>query len=183
MNPEELDRMKDDLIDEALARHARVEPRPGLERRILASLEVRRAAPQKPRWLWMLAPAALIALILASVLFIYKPHAPAPVKHAAQSHSAASTSGTIARRPGPRAVTRGSVPVARRVSTPRLPQFPSLAPLSEQEQMLIRFFNEHRDEAVLFAKTQHQPLENLRIKEIKIAPLAEDSKLNSDEEE
>lgn len=192
MNREEQNQLAENLIDEALARHACVEPRSGLERRILANLGAHSAAPQSTRWLWMLAPAALIVLVLTVAFLIHKPSAPVPVNRAEKSHPAASAVATFVPKQeflAPPQMARGRKPVAHRFvqiakkesTTPRLAQFPSAAPPSEQERLLIRFVAQHRQEAIQFAKDQNRPLEDLKIPDIKIAPLAKDLKSNSDE--
>lgn len=191
MNPEDRDRTSEILIDEALARHSRVEPRPGLERRILARLADRKPPFQWPRWTWAFASVALIA---AAVLVVILFHGPQIRKNAAQAALEKPASPVPPTAPPPQPPVKANtslrsmravvptIAVDAGLPQPRLAQFPSPAPLSEEEQLLLRFVTQHHDEAVQFAKNQNQPLEDLKIEDIKIAPLAEDSKPNSDED-
>jgi hypothetical protein len=59
---------------------------------------------------------------------------------------------------------------------PRLSQFPSPRPLSEQEQLLVRYVTESPDEAVLVAKEQAE-----RQKELEELIGNESSKADSDQ--
>ncbi|MDD5542949.1 MAG: hypothetical protein PHX83_07210 [Acidobacteriia bacterium] len=192
MNPEERERIADGLIDEGLAHHSPVEPRPGLERRILANLAGQKPAWTWPRWAWA---AASVALISAAVLFAFFIHRPQIPQHSTQAALEKPASPVTPLEP-PMAPQKKTIPPGRSIRVralqnivnkpsfqPRLAQFPSPTPLSEQEQLLVQFLNQHHDAAVEFAKIQNQPMEDLKIEDIKIEPLSENSKPTSDEKD
>lgn len=110
---DELDR----LLDAALATYAAEEPRPGLERRILARAgEVRRW----PRWAW--AGSMLAATVCATILMVTprrETRAPAPPIAAVSPASA------------PRVAAPA---ISKALALPKQERFPSLAPLSHEER-------------------------------------------------
>jgi hypothetical protein len=67
----------DDLLESLLSRYSSAEPRPGLEKRILANL--RQAKEPKPRfWMqpWLLGAAAALAILLVVVFSLLRPARP-----------------------------------------------------------------------------------------------------------
>jgi hypothetical protein len=153
--PNKLDR----VLDEALAKYAAVAPRMGLEERVLASLRAEQArAPERVWWRWSVAGAlaAVVVVALALAWRSGRPHAPSANHHPTPTPSvqqsgmpAVSNSGAI-----PRAPVRRSRPKVEIAANPKLDQFPSPRPLSEQEKLLVRYVHEFPEEAVLIAKAQ-----------------------------
>jgi heme/copper-type cytochrome/quinol oxidase subunit 1 len=167
-NKDRLDRW----LNGALQQYSSAEPRAGLERRILASLELTAQDKSNSRsWRWVFATAALMVCMAVAVWFGIDPHH-ATEKTAATTNPAnagASTKGSQSAPPQvaavPHHVKRHSMrPRVDAVKEPRLEQFPSARPLSEEEQMLARYVREFPQEAVLVAQDQakaHKELEEL----------------------
>jgi hypothetical protein len=188
MNREERERMVDRLLNQALAPQD-VEPREGLEGRILANL---RAQPEPRRWwkwAWALAAvgAAVVLLIVilkpapqgqptqAPVVAGQKPAPPLPAPLKSISPAPA-----VAQRKPARAVTlppRAITVAAKRASQPRLAVFPSPTPLTPEEKMLLTLLQRNPSEAVLVAREQamewERVLKTLQTEETPSAP-AED---------
>lgn len=148
----------DDVLDRALAAHGRAEPRPGLELRVLAAL---RSRPPLPWWKAFLSSRPAWAALgvfaaaggLAAFLLVGTPR-PGEIEKpqvAAVSEPTAPVR-TIGTTPAPTpavpAVTEPDTvppprrPTTRLASAPRVPRrasFPERHPLSEQEQLLLRY--------------------------------------------
>ena len=56
----------DRLLDGALAQYSQVEPRAGLEERVLANLRSQPA--HRPWWMWVAIPAAVAAVVLVAIM-------------------------------------------------------------------------------------------------------------------
>jgi len=148
----------DQWLDEALSRYADVEPRPGLESRMLARLAAQQPAPRTISW-WALAfgMAALAGLLLLWLRPALQP-APAPsTLWTAQlppvplslQHTTSPTAAVRSERP--RSVR---VDLARQNAEAKQERFPSPSPLTEQEKMLARFVEDFPQKAALVAQTQ-----------------------------
>jgi hypothetical protein len=159
-------------LDTALAKFATVEPRTGLEERVLANLR----AEQKPaaehswgRWPVLGATAAVVMVVAVSLL--WQPGEPTPditthlpattVQGDKQTgmHIAAKDMSTPDHPAAPTAIKRPRRPGVRHpqalvASGPRLDQFPSPRPLSEEEKLLVRYVQDFPHEAVIIAKEQ-----------------------------
>lgn len=161
MNREERERMVDRLLNEALAPHE-VEPRAGLEQRILANL---RAQPEpRPWWRWMWAPAAVAAVVL--LVIVLRPTRPS---------QPATPPVSVDRRQAPAVTTKAAPPLVatrrklvRRKPVPRTtvlaktepagPRQPIFAParLSEAERALLAMLQSKPDEAQALVQQQEQ---------------------------
>jgi hypothetical protein len=148
----EKDKQMDEMLDSMLANYSSAEPRPGLESRILANL---RDAEDKDaghgwwnfKWLWAGVVAA--AIIVAAVLISGR-HRIAPPTHVVVKTT----------QPAPQPGIQSHAPIApkqvgkihrRKPPVPKLPQdatlalserpanFPTPAPLSEQERMMFTY--------------------------------------------
>jgi hypothetical protein len=160
-------------LDEALAKYAAVEPRAGLEDRVLAHVRAERVGNRSWRW-WSAAFAAvafaMVVIVMATLASrAGRPQTPAIANHApaavpASEHTApqvVSNSGaTAAHSQTPRRVTRsasrgvgGEVIAA---AAPRLDHFPSPLPLTEQELALARYVSQFPQEATLIAQAQEE---------------------------
>ncbi|MGA9542726.1 MAG: hypothetical protein WBQ85_04105 [Candidatus Sulfotelmatobacter sp.] len=156
-------------LDAALAKFTAGEPRAGLEDRILANLRAQQAQVTKqPWWRWP-ALAALTAAIVVTAFLAWRPER--PVQKIASSPSATTQIGGHAgtqandgasdatqlrdagsrRRLKPRPVSH-SVRVTSPV--PKLDQFPSPQPLSEQERILARYIANYPEQAALVAQAR-----------------------------
>jgi len=153
-------------LDAALSQYAAVEPRAGLEERVLANLRAEREhVVTRACWRWA---AAVVAIIVAASL-LWRSGRPTPsttahhpsttVEGSRQSAMQAADLGPGAPiRPAHRASSKRRMgrrvadPRAAVVAEPRLGQFPSRQPLSEQEKLLMRFVAEFPTEAKLVAQ-------------------------------
>src|ERR1700685_237668 len=156
-------------LDTALAKYATVEPRTGLEERILANLRAQREKPANwAWWSWTAAGALAVAGIVAAGMLSWKTadnlakhHPPIEAPRAAGTQIARNgeTNGTgpRTRMPG----KRSSVHLRRteKDAGPKLDVFPSPLPLSEQEKMLASYVAEYPKEAALIAQLRTEALQ------------------------
>ena len=177
-NDNQRDTFLDQLLDASLARYAQVEPRPGLEERLLAGV---RAEPSRPlwwRWAWLPATAGAVALIVVGALVLSERREPTPpasrVARTAEAPTAVAPSPAVKETvPGAPAKTtpRATRPTpASLAALPRRQEFPSPSPLSEQEQLLLRYVQQTPKEEVLTAAAR-DPLQPLAIEPLVIPPL------------
>jgi len=148
----------DEWLDSALKQRANVEPRPGLENRILASIRAERNRDPKPNWNWR--PVWFVVAIAIALFTVLSWRRPAP------RTTVAGNPGIIPSQELSPQTTPVS-PAIRRIKhthahqppkTPRLEQFPSPQPLTEQEQMLTRYIRQYPREARLVAQAQTELL-------------------------
>lgn len=154
MEPDEQNPFVDTWLDEALRQHGAIEPRRGLEDRILAHLRAEsHRTVRTARWWPVLATAA--AVLLVTAVFMSTQHHRSPgvvVSHPAIPQSLhrddlGNTSPLVAK------VTRRHA--LRNTGTPqRQEQFPSPQPLSEQERILARYVEQFPRDAALIAQAQ-----------------------------
>jgi hypothetical protein len=162
----------DRALDAALAKYAAVEPRPGLEPHILAQLQSeRRTIPIHSWWQWGAAGAiAAIFIIVASLAWksskpaksLVQQHPSAPIELVAPSTTLAVNSGSVTARslrtrPGRMKARRGNSS-ALVADKPKLDQFPSPRPLSEQEKLALEYVEKSPEEAALVARAQEAAL-------------------------
>ena len=160
--PDDLDR----ALDAALAKYSSVEPRSGLEQRVMANLKAQPAVESaRVGWRWALSAGAFSILCIAAALWwnaSRHPSLPAP-DQAKQTHSAPE----LPKQVGNPAIQAESIPsparrrrrarqespvVAKR--TPRLNQFPQPQPLTPEEAALVRYVAQFPAEATLLATAQ-----------------------------
>lgn len=165
----------DELLDRALHNYGAVEPRIGLEGRVLARLQAEREKPAGGAWRWVLATTA-VAAALAIALFRGVPTRPAPaplppvasIAHPPMAGSlgppvlSESTPKPHPLSPGYPAVGASARPLAANAIVETLPKrdrFPTPEPLSDQEQMLAIYVQQFHREATLMARAQTRLLE------------------------
>ena len=153
----------DEMLDSLLANYSSAEPRPGLETRILANLREaeEEKAPQGSwdfRWLW--AGMVTAAIIVAAVL-IGGRHRVEPPTHVIVKTSPVAPQpeiqphAPIVRQETAKLHRRKSstVPTAQRNATLALSErpanFPTPAPLSEQERMMFIYLENTPREVVI----------------------------------
>jgi len=181
--PDHLDRW----LDSALHEYGTAEPRMGLEGRVLATLAAEKVSlAVRRRWLWASGSVAAMAA-LGAVLWL------GGMNHGKSVGSVARNATSAGQKTGPvkgqsevkQPVMGASVQPRTRprpaktavvAAEPRRSQFPSSRPLSEQEQMLVRYVTESPSEAVLVAKEQAE-----RQKELEKLTGDESSKNDSDQ--
>jgi len=185
-NKDRLDRW----LEGALQQYGNAEPRAGLESRILANLEsADKRASFDRRWWWALAAAAVMVCIAIAIWM------GGGVNHLAKEAVARdmpATSSVATTKPSKpnlalrKVVNPATHPARRRESRPRIPtakeprleQFPSARPLSEQEQMLAHYVRDFPQQAVLVAQAQAE-----RQKELAKLVADESSEIGSDQQE
>jgi hypothetical protein len=166
---DELDRE----LDAALSTFATIEPRAGLEQRILASLQAKQNHASTPSWWRWPALAALLTIVALIVSLAGKSEKPertaqhpAPtlqnndraVAHLANNRPLIPIRRRNAApetRVDPHAVIRATTPAA---AAPKLDQFPSPQPLSEQEKILAGYVIKYPDHAALIAQARSDEL-------------------------
>ncbi len=148
-------------LDSALRQYGAAEPRAGLEERVLARMRVEQES-ERHSWSWGLTLGLATAVaIMAGILAVEQVReVPPPTARVAGTPPITRTPvgemtflrhGTQARNSEAGGGSRRSVETAES-SLPRKDQFPSPAPLSEQEQMLARYVREHHQQAILEAR-------------------------------
>jgi hypothetical protein len=173
MNREERERMVDRLLDGALTAQ-NAEPREGLEERILANLRTQPERHPWRRWLWAPALAAAAILIAAGLHLARRTPAPAtpqvtrrqPPANVRRDAEAQRQVATVqphhVPRSGSRRVPRPSPVLARAGKLPRQDVFPSPAPLTPEEQLLLALVRDNRPEAVNLAQAQQSERERVQ---------------------
>jgi hypothetical protein len=153
---EDRNRKIDEWLDSGLKRYSEVEPREGLESRLLATI---RAEQQRPsfgaaRWI-----AIAVVLATAAALFLSRRtpaenHIPAAVSRADVRASSEIITEPLRYKNGVAPQRRLAAKSPKRTAEPRLEQFPSPQPLNEQEEMLARYVRESHQEAVMVARAR-----------------------------
>jgi hypothetical protein len=159
---DELDRK----LDAALSKYAAVEPRDGLEERILAGL--RQPAQVMARAWWRWEAVVVSAIVIVAVILAWrveKPSHPAIANHRAvdalhsptyipQPDTTPKAQPLVPTAEGHHRITSKHRLVAVTVTVPKLEQFPSPRPLSEQEKLALEYVQRFPKEAVLMARAQ-----------------------------
>lgn len=161
----------DDMLDSMLANYSSAEPRPGLETRILANLREaeEKKAPQgwwDFKWLWAGAVAA--AIIVAVVLIGGRHRATPPTNTVVETRQPAPQPEIHPHAPTVRRETAkihrrkpSTVPAIQQNATLALNQrpavFPTPTPLSEQEQLLLRYYASTPREEVIAQSHPDEP--------------------------
>jgi hypothetical protein len=176
--PDELDRM----LDAALTKYAAAELRTGLEERVLATLRAEQArVPDRAWWRWSVL-AAVAAMVIIVAILAWRSSVPShPV---VANHPSSATEGqaeptaqiVLSPTPVRKAKARRSHPliVSRsqpHLRPPKLEQFPSPQPLSDQEKLLLAYVTEDPKRAVLIARARNEALLQEQLEETKGFPL------------
>lgn len=162
----------DRILDAALTRYAAVEPRVGLEDRILANLrsEQERVPVRAGRmWIWgLVAIAAMV--ILVALTFTRERHArPVLVKETPSAVQVRPSDTQLEDRgasgvPKVSAIQPAHTHRARSVvattllPAPKLDQFPSPQPLTEEEKVLVGYIEHNPEHAALLAEARMESL-------------------------
>jgi hypothetical protein len=164
---DELDR----LLDAALKQYAAVQPREGLEGRILAHLRSQSSERASHAWWRWLAAAAAVAALAVIITMAWRPHAKSqltvaqhpPASAAVPNLAATSQPKRVIQRPKRRLHAVVDAQVAK--ALPKLDQFPSPQPLSEQEKLLASYVAVYPKQAAVLARLQTEELERERIEQ------------------
>lgn len=151
-------RLSEEWFDKALRQYGAVEPRPGLETRVLANLRAESLhVPRRGVWWLGLATVAAVLLIAADLFTMrdrqYVTLPVARVVPVAPQVQRVTQIVSLQRPSRP----HGTMPSRQ---PPRLDQFPSPQPLSEQEEALEQYVEQFPREAVLVANAQTELLRN-----------------------
>jgi hypothetical protein len=154
----------DETLGEALALYAG-EPASGFEERILNGIRRRRRARRVILLQW-----ALPILALGCSLVIFWPARP-PVAariDPSQKKSQQAEEVVLGRSVGHRVAHR-------QVARPKMAEFPSRVPLSQQEKALLAFVQDAPEQDLaMFRDEQPAPIPPIQIEKIEIAPLQAD---------
>ena len=183
-NQDELDRR----LDAALAKYAAVEPRIGLEERLFATLRAEHGRVRDRAWWYWGAIAAVVAVFLVTLALPWRSDKqPQPVvanravvttqpskERTIQTVSNARSSGVRPVRIRPDAARKVAVPPSpptlANARPPKLDQFPSPQPLSEQEKILQSYVAENPEQAVLLARARTEALRQDQLEEMSYFP-------------
>ena len=159
----------DHLLDSALARYAAVEPRMGLEERVMARLQAGAQQPSRRSWLqWGLATALAVIVVAAALAWKSSrvPHPeiancpPAAIENPStqKTNSAPPATGEVAvvKHPAVRKTSMRSAVANTAAAHPKLDQFPSPQPLSTEEIALAQYVKNFPKEAQLVAQAQEE---------------------------
>lgn len=158
----------DGALDAALAHYSAVEPRPGLEQRTLAHLRSERDRISTRSWWQWSAFATVAALLAIAATFAWRSsrqtktvaqHPSAPIQAVDSSPMRKVTNNqTNDRRPfavqANKATPRHTHQPIVVADEPKLDQFPSARPLSEQERLALEYVARFPEEASLIAQAQ-----------------------------
>lgn len=173
MADQDKEKQVDELLDSLLSQYASVEPRPGLETRVLAQIAQSRRNSELgvKGWRWLVAGGALVASAVALVILLMvfraeqQPHASPRIAqrgNTQQKHdvpkslikrSAVATSRPVHKQ------KRILVQPARQdaASAERPAVFPTPVPLSQQERLMFTYMaNTPREEVVSQITTDDQ---------------------------
>jgi hypothetical protein len=170
------DRLDRDL-DAALAKYAAVGPRPSLEERVLANLKAERAKVLSHAWWRWSVAFAMTAVVVAALVVGWKsetsrpvvvnhPTPSAPSQNESRTNVAANRGAKQVRPQGrvPKRATpiHSSQPALVATANPKLDQFPSPQPLTEQEKILASYVAQFHAQAVLIARVANAELQKDR---------------------
>ncbi len=162
MTADDRERKIEVWLDEALSHYSDVQPRPGLEQRILANLEARQRAPRR-LWRWAWIPAMAVLLLAGGLWWLNRrPAAPAVVVMKAPPQRTENaglnpriitpTAPKLHRYVAPKRVVAAATPAP----APRQEVFPSPSPLSEQERLALSLVRRAPEEALNLAQAQER---------------------------
>lgn len=164
----------DRALDAVLAKYSAVEPGTGLEQRVLARLQSEQARTATYSWWQWSGVGAVAALLLIVATLAWRSNKPAtslvqrhssvPVETVKPS-SAQIVANSQANTLRPLVLRQTRKTTRRRVhetvlvaDEPKLDQFPSPRPLSEQEKLALEYVEKSPQEAALVAQAQEAAL-------------------------
>jgi hypothetical protein len=163
-------------LDAALARYAAVEPRAGLEQRVLAGLRARDVSVGRFEWQrWMATVVAVTAVAVAVVIWAgrkpalvdvprvavhetVKPDGSVPAAIANTGSAIVTVQEHAESKPITMRAQRRSGRQVARVNgelVPKLAQFPAPEPFTEQEELLVRYVEQSPEDAALVAEAMN----------------------------
>ena len=173
-------------LDRALVEYGNMEPRPGLEARVLANLSAERERiTVRQRWFWALTLAATAAVIILAVWMEsntgLRTKPPTSLTTASEQQAERKQRPVETTKPdvlqqsrksaSPRVDRNRTVHSFETAAAPKLDRFPSSQPLSEQERLLLAYLNQTPKEEVMLAIAKTKSNEDLRVKDLEIQSL------------
>ncbi|HVI09173.1 MAG TPA: hypothetical protein VND65_12855 [Candidatus Binatia bacterium] len=176
MTDDESGEMIDHRIEAVLAKYSNVEPRAGLEGRILANLHSQPQRVARAWWRWLAVAAAVLIIVLSfatrrtlepvrtsnPIIRGNEDEFATKVPHEPEPRRSDLKKATVRNSPRP------SVRAAAVIS--RLPKFPSPEPESNQEKMLVLYVSRFEQQAILIARFNEDDLHQDRLEFIEGAP-------------
>jgi hypothetical protein len=163
MDPMDKEREIDQWLEGTLSQYGKVEPRTGLEGRVLANLRAERErVAARRRWWWALGTAATAAAIVTAIWIGQAGSAKSGRSTTVAHHEDAGTTAQPTpqlpiiqpRKVAQHPPLKHTVRDLRAAAMPKLDQFPSPAPLSDQEKLLARYVQEFPEKAAVMARIQ-----------------------------
>jgi len=173
-------------LDRALVEYGNAEPRPGLEARVLANLSaVRERITARQGWFWALTLTATAAVIVLAVWMEsntgLRTKVPTSVTTASEQQAESKQRPVETAKPdvfqqsrkiaSPRADRNRTLHGVKAAAAPKLDRFPSSQPLSEQERLLLAYLNQTPNEEVMLTIAKAKSNEDLRVKDLQIQSL------------
>ena len=165
----------DQLLDSLLATYSDVQPRPGLQTRILANVRAQMPQPSRP-WVlgWIWAGVAITSTVLAAVLLVryFGPTVPPPPSLANHTRPVIAPVQTRVAQPPSAVHARGGVEAFPPVHGSKVPDpaiamtapdvrqeiFPAPTPISEQERLLLGYLAGTPQEEVIAQSRPERPV-------------------------
>ena len=180
------DKSLDALLDKTLAALGDVEPREGLEYRILTSLRAEDRRLGSLRSSYLVLGSAVAVMVLAGTVWMVVPRI-SPVNRGTTAR--VSPEGGVTKPQSEEAQRMNPVRIAGRsryahstaggTALPKQREFPSPRPLSVQEKLLLAYISAAPDSEVRAAAAKRASnASDLQIGELKIAPLSLDEYTN-----
>ncbi len=174
----------DQWLASALSQYGKAEPRPGLENRVLASLQMERnRRAGSSRWWWAAGTAAAFATLVVAV-WIWQssrsitPQSTAAIPETKQREQERASTDTLPvpktplasgshrfKRAGAGRSSIRQVQDLAVASPTKLDQFPAPRPLSEQEEILMSYVARYPETAAVIAQARAEALERERLEE------------------
>jgi hypothetical protein len=187
MDEKERNQFVDELLDASLAGYSTVTPRPGLEGRILAHVRAAQARRSWFVWAGWLGAGATAALIVIGVFSLaHRVTIPAPPKTVEVLKPGVGLGlrkGPVAGPPSQqiKAPRKPEIQRARSVNAlvtraeVRQPVFPSPAPLTSEEKLLMQYVHATPAAVLSAPSTETAQIAEIQIKDLEIPPLADET--------
>ncbi len=172
---EKIDAMLDEKLEQALTRYAKVEPRSGLESRVLATLREAAAKRRFIWWRWAIFASGSIAAFVLAAFILDSPRAPLTAHQLATSAPPAPKLAHVGRDTGRetgRDTQRRKAMIPRRVTTTtktqpaiaavstkpaKLATFPAALPPSSSERLLLAYLRRTPRQEILAQSQPDEP--------------------------
>ncbi len=173
----------DQRLDKGLAEYGHAEPRVGLENRIFANLRAEKDRLSRRRWLWVLNAMSAAAVIVMAIWLGSRYSKPVGKNATSRTQTFEHTAQMpvqTADRPQPGQWQNGTatrhvkvhLSRARVANRPKLDQFPSPRPLSEQEKLLQEYVEVTPKDEIVAALARSKDTSDLQVENLEIPPLA-----------